>query len=79
MKFRVTFKDPDGVWDSIDNAAKMSAASVKGIDDDEREDLVESRREHLDAAVEKWIKWSEYLTVEFDTDAGTATVIPTND
>lgn len=26
--------------------------------------------------VSKWVKYGEYITVEFDTDAGTAVVVP---
>ncbi len=74
MKFKIQMKDPDGVYDSVTDAAVASAAAVNGITDDEREALEETRREEIDEAIGKWFEYSEYLTVEIDTDAMTATV-----
>jgi hypothetical protein len=76
MKFRVTFKDPDGPLDCLADEAKRLAAAVEGIDDDEREALAESRRENLREFVGGWLEYSEYVTIEFDTEANTATVVP---
>jgi hypothetical protein len=74
MKFTVMFKDPDGVYDSLDHAAKELAATVEGIDDDEREALSETRREKIGQFVSRWITYGEYITIEFDTEAKTAIV-----
>ena len=74
MKFKIQMKDPDGVYDSVTEAANASSQSVSGISDDEREELAESRREELDEKIRKWFKYGEYLTVEIDTDKNTATV-----
>jgi hypothetical protein len=75
MKFKITMKDPDGVYDSVTEAAKQSAAEAKGIDETEREELQESRRETIDQDIRQWFKYGEYLTVEIDTEAKTATVL----
>jgi len=74
MKFKITMKDPDGVYNSVTDAAAASAAAVNGISDDERESLEESRREEITECIGKWFEYSEYLTVEIDTDSMTATV-----
>lgn len=76
MKFKVTFKDPDGVYESLDEAAEGLARDVVGVDDEERGEIAESRREKIKDFTERWIEYGEYLTVEFDTDEGTATVVP---
>lgn len=75
MKFRVTMKDPDGVYDSFQEAASASAASVKGISKKEREELQDSRMDEIKEACGKWFQYDEYLTVEVDTDAGTCVVV----
>ena len=76
MKFIVTFKDPDGPSDSIDEAARKSIAAIEGLSEPEREALEEKRIEALREATAKWFKWGEYVDIEIDTEAGTATVLP---
>lgn len=73
MKFTITFKDPDGVYDSLRDAARQ--AVPEGLDDEEREDLIATRREKLTEAIEPWVQYDEYISIEFDTEAGTATVL----
>ena len=75
MKVKITFKDPDGVWEAVKDAARQSVASLN-LSDDEAEMLIESRHDETMDALAKWIEYSEYITVEFDTEAGTATVKP---
>jgi len=61
--FRVMFKDPDGVYDSLleqgiiynDGSAKDEAAYK---------------------LVKKYIEFDEYVYLDFDTEAGTVTVVP---
>lgn len=76
MKFTITLKDPDGVGDCIRDAARASVAEVLGLSDEERKDLLESRMESIGDSIKKWVEYDEYVVVEFDTDAGTATVLP---
>lgn len=68
-------KDPDGVYDSVSEAAKKSVEDVAGLSKSEREGLVETRRDGIFASIKKWFQYREYLTVEVDTDAGTCTVV----
>lgn len=74
MKFKITMKDHDGVYESINDAAFESALEVKGIGYSERERLIESRREELEESIKKWFQYNEYVTIEIDTEAGTAIV-----
>lgn len=61
MKILITFKDPDGV----SNAILEKRAEDSSLD-----------AEYISNKLSEWIKWDEYITVEFDTEANTATVIP---
>jgi hypothetical protein len=75
MKFRITFKDPDGVSNSLHDAAKDSARSTSGLTEKEMRALAESREEEFGEFLRKWIQYGEYVTIEFDTDADTAVVV----
>ncbi len=74
MKFKITLKDPDGVQDCMDDAAKEYAKNVPDLSDEEREAVREKRRELIGAVCSKWFEYGEYLRVEIDTDAKTITV-----
>jgi len=75
MKFRVTLKDPDGPYECIQDAAKEMVNAIRGIDEGEKKGLVEKRVETLRDFAGRWMEYGEYITVEFDTDAGTAVVV----
>jgi len=72
-KFTVTLKDPDGPYEDISKAARDSLPD--GLDDGEADDLTVSRADDLREFASRWLKYGEYVTIEFDTDAGTATVL----
>jgi len=74
MKFTITFKDPDGVYDSIRNAASCSADDIDGISDEERDKIRELREEKMTEFIKRWVECEEYVRVEFDTEASTAMV-----
>lgn len=74
MKLKITLKDPDGVYDSIMEAAEDSTSDAQGLDDTELEKLVATRSEKLGEQCKPWIKHGEYVTIEIDTEAGTAIV-----
>lgn len=75
MKFRITMKDPDGAYECIQEEAEKSLASIEGLNDDERESLLDKRVEMLRETSDRFMSYGEYLTVEFDTESKTATVI----
>lgn len=82
MKIRITFKDPDGVSESINDLAQEHADKILEskviLNLFGRNHLVEKLEEKITEKLEKFITYREYLTVEFDLEAGTATVIPAN-
>lgn len=75
MKFKVTMKDPDTLPDAIRDAAKIEVSSMIDLDEEEREMLIEKRVEDALGKCSKWFEYSEYLTVEIDTDLETAVVV----
>ena len=76
MKLKLTLKYPDGVFEMIREAAESQVEEIAGLDDDEKEELIESRHDKISEQLLKWIKYGEYVRIEFDTEAGTATVLP---
>lgn len=62
MKFTLTFKCPD-VRDQLPYAH------------DESEDL-EDEIDEVEYVFQKFVEWGEYITVEFDTNTGTACAVP---
>lgn len=64
MKVSITFKTPNAVSDAIDREIDHD------LDDYEAEELVEQWGEKF----KKWVRYGELITVDFDLDAGTATV-----
>jgi len=79
MKFRITFKDPDGVYESLENAADVRISQLGGLTDKEQEMLKDSTIETFEEDIKPWVDCSEYVTIEFDTDANTATVCKVNE
>lgn len=78
MKSKIVAKCLFKMGDVVNNIVVdevRRAAKALVLSDDEAEILVElrSRKEYLKML--KWIKYGEYLTVEFDTEAMTATVL----
>lgn len=76
MKFKVTMKDPDTLGDAISNAVTEALKNIEGLSDEDRESLHERRCEEARNVASKWFEYGEYLTVEIDTDAQTAAVVP---
>lgn len=75
MKFKITMKDPDGVYECVRDAVKDSLRAESGLSKDEREALIEVRYEAFQELVRKWFRHGEYVDVEIDTEAGTATLL----
>jgi len=73
MKFRVTMKDPDTLYDAIEEAVTESLADV--ADPDEKEAIAEVRKKRARAVCDKWFSYGEYLAVDIDTDAETCVVV----
>ena len=71
MKIQVTFKTPDTVEEAVKEA--LTSAS-----ENDSLDLVgrEIQEDKAYETIEKFVKFNEIITVEFDTDKGTAVVVP---
>lgn len=77
MKFKVTMKDPDCLHDAIREAVEAEVGKLMGLFASERKTLIDERIERVyEGCSKKWFRYGEYLDVEIDTDAGTATVVP---
>lgn len=66
MTFRVTMKTPDAYDDALSLISQGK-------------DMEESQGKDMEDAVcllDRYMKYGEYLTVEFDTEKETATVVP---
>lgn len=74
MKVKITMKNPDAVYDQVNEAVTESMDGER-LSDDEREAVREIRAERAREKLGKWIEYGEYLTVEFDLDAMTARVV----
>ena len=76
MKIRIQIKDPDGIYESIKEAAsKQLRETTTGLSDDEIDLLQEGRAEHIEDRLGDWIRHGEYITVEIDLDAGKGVVV----
>ena len=77
MKITVTMKDPDSMSDAVQDAVAVEVDAM-GLPDDEAERLIELRAEKERAKMAEWFEYGDYLLVEFDTTAMTATVLKRN-
>lgn len=73
MKFQVNLKDPDGFWEGVTDAVEQ--VLPEPISDNELESLTDSRRADVFKQLSTWVRWNEYIVIEFDTESKTATVI----
>lgn len=76
MKIRINMKSTYAVADAVSDAVENSIKPLTGLSEDEMDSLRELREAAAYVKLEKWIKYKEYITVEFDLDARTATVVP---
>lgn len=74
MKISVYLKDPDGFDEAIQEAVKADVAKL-GLTEREAEAVAELRTEAAGKSLASWVECGEYVTLEFDTDAMTATVV----
>lgn len=75
MKIKITMKDPDGFYESVSDEVGLECEKL-GLDNDETELIKESRVEKVKEIASKWFEYSEYITVEIDTEAKTCVVVP---
>lgn len=81
MKLRIHFKSPDAVYYAVAEAV----VNLEPTTPNELEELEQCdgdfgvwrswRAQQLTDALEQWVLHGEVVTVEFDTESGTATVV----
>lgn len=85
MKFRVTFKTPDAVYDAIHDEANkimkrkrevMEDALGYTLTDPEVEAITQARVYEMSRCADKFVEFGEYITIEFDPKENTAKVVP---
>lgn len=75
MIINITLKDPDGVYDSIRNAAQEQVDNIDGLSPRDAEVLTDKRHKEFAESLKPWIECGEYVRLEIDTEKQTATVI----
>lgn len=74
MKITITLKDPDCVYDAINES--LEDLKIDGLNDEEIEVVKQKRLEEYTEIANEWFEYGEYLTVEIDTKEKTCVVIP---
>jgi hypothetical protein len=75
MIINITLKDPDGVYDAIQDAAEEQVNAITNVTASEKRQLIQSRHFQIDKELEPWIEYSEYVRLQIDTTTKTATVL----
>lgn len=75
MIINITLKDPDGVYDAIQDAAENSLQLAEDLDQDVAESLLQNSANKIEESLEPWIECCEYVRLQIDTEAKTATVL----
>lgn len=70
----VTMKDTDALYDAIQEKVQ-DELKTSGLPEDEQELLQEARQEKYSDALDKFFEYSEYVTLEFDTEARTGRIV----
>lgn len=73
-KFRVMLDVGARLHESIREVAVRSLGDVEDLPRDQQMQVYDERFDLLDEAASRWVS-SGMVTIEFDTDAGTATVV----
>ncbi|NJN96358.1 MAG: hypothetical protein HC875_20700 [Anaerolineales bacterium] len=74
MKIKIAMKDPDGVYEGIQEAVEEDM-KLLNLPPDEIEEIKELRNEKAYEICSKWFKYGEYLNIEVDTEEGTIRVL----
>lgn len=71
-------KNPDAVEQSLTDTATQVVDEREGyqLERGERYSAIADERERLAEAIEPWVRYGEYISIEIDTKAGTARVLP---
>ena len=78
MKVKVFIKCPDVLQDAVEESVDDELKN-SGLAEDEQEAVRELRIEKALDVANTWWEYGEYITVEFDTEARTARVVPVDE
>ena len=78
MKVKVFIKDTDVLQDAVEESVDDELKN-SGLAEDEQEAVRELRIEKALGVANTWWEYGEYITVEFDTEARTARVVPVDE
>ena len=78
MKVKVFIKDTDVLQDAVEESVDDELKN-SGLAEDEQEAVRELRIEKALDVANTWWEYGEYITVEFDTEAITARVVPVDE
>ena len=75
MKIQIKLRDGDSIKYYTSKQCEQSVANID-LTNSERQLLTHIRENDVNENLAKWIECGEYVRIEFDLDAGTATVLP---
>jgi len=75
LKFTVTFKTPDAVADEARYKAEEDFEYDSSLNREDMVDWVDEKEREYREFAGQWVGYGEYVTIEFDLEAGTATVV----
>ena len=75
MKFIVTFKTPDAVSCTIDEIVK-DYVEFNDMEGEEAEEEAFLLKEKMTEFSDRFVKYGEIISIEFDMDEETATAVP---
>ena len=73
MKIRITFKDPDGIYEQISN---YSIERMGDVEESEEENIIDEDIKRIVKKLAPWIDNKDSITIEFDTEKHSAVIIP---
>jgi hypothetical protein len=76
MKIRMAFKDPDCFSEAVFDAVSREVSRIPGLSDGEARAIAAARSNDVWEVLSRWVEYQEYVTIDFDTEAKTATVVP---
>ena len=82
MKLLVTLKDPDTLYDAIQDAERTLTKQLMAdlsLTKDEAEVVAQKRCEKMNEFANKYFEWGEYITIEFDDEQKYARVLDKRD
>lgn len=74
MKILITLKDPDTLYDAVNEA--LETLTIDNVSDEELELIKEERAEKYRELASEWFEYGEYVNLELDTELKTMRVIP---